>query len=169
MGLDVDIDVALTAGRHGLPSRASFRRWVEAAAGACGIEQGEVAIRVVDLAEGAELNRQWRGREGATNVLSFPAGDMPEVPGLVPHLGDLVLCAPVVRDEARAQRKPVTGHWAHLVVHGTLHLFGHDHAHPAEAECMEALEVRLLGGLGIADPYQPRPASAAARRLPNHE
>lgn len=169
MGLAVDIDVAVTAGRSGLPARARFRHWVEIAATACGVAEGEVAIRVVDRPEGALLNGRWRGRDGATNVLSFPAGDMPAVAGLTPHLGDLVLCAPVVREEARLQGKPMAEHWAHLVVHGTLHLLGHDHECAVEAERMETLERRLLAGLGIADPYQPRQASPASRRALNHE
>ncbi len=169
MGLAVDIEMAVTAGRRGLPTRRCFRHWVALAAAACGVDHGEVAIRVVDEPEGAALNGQWRGRQGATNVLSFPAGEMPAVAGLTPHLGDLVLCAPVVCEEARAQGKPVAEHWAHLVVHGTLHLLGHDHERPADAERMETLEVRLLGGLGIADPYQQRLASPLARRSANHE
>jgi probable rRNA maturation factor len=109
-------------------------------------------LRIVDEPEGAELNQAWRNRSAATNVLSFPA-ELPENPALR-VLGDLVLCAPVVRREARAQGKPQAAHWAHLVIHGTLHLLGYDHTVESEAEVMEALECAVLAGLGFPDPYQ---------------
>jgi probable rRNA maturation factor len=110
-----------------------------------------VAIRIVDADEGQALNLQYRGRDYATNVLSFPA-DLP--PGVnLPLIGDLVICAPVVAREAAEQGKKPTDHWAHMTVHGTLHLLGYDHMEDAEAEAMEALETRILAGLGIADPY----------------
>jgi probable rRNA maturation factor len=111
----------------------------------------EVAIRIVDADEGRALNLQYRGRDYATNVLSFPA-DLP--PGLnLPLIGDLVICAPVVAREAAEQGKKPADHWAHLTIHGTLHLLGYDHIEEAEAEAMEGLETRVLAGLGIADPY----------------
>lgn len=109
-------------------------------------------LRIVDEAEGAELNQAWRKRGAATNVLSFPA-DLLENPAFR-VLGDLVLCAPVVRREARAQGKRQAAHWAHLVIHGTLHLLGYDHVVKTEAEAMEALECSVLAGLGFPDPYQ---------------
>ncbi len=148
--------VALTVGyavpRAGLPSSTSFRRWVEAALrGAKRRKSAELAIRIVDAEEGRALNRDYRGKDYATNVLSFPV-ELP--PGVVlPLIGDLAICAPVVLREATEQGKLPRDHWAHLTIHGVLHLLGHDHIEDAEAEAMEALETRILAGLGIADPY----------------
>ncbi|KJV30941.1 rRNA maturation RNase YbeY [Luteibacter yeojuensis] len=149
--LDVAVGYA-TASRKGIPAPASFRHWVEAALkGARRRKATEVAIRIVDAAEGQALNLQYRGRDYATNVLSFEA-DLP--PGIaLPLIGDLVICAPVVAREAAEQGKKPNDHWAHLTIHGTLHLLGFDHIEDAEAEAMEALETRILAGLGIADPY----------------
>ena len=110
-----------------------------------------MTIRIVDEAESAMLNQQYRQKSGATNVLSFPA-DLPEEVDL-PLLGDLVICAQLVKSEASAQAKPVKAHWAHLVIHGTLHLLGYDHLDEAEAVQMESLETKLLARLGFADPY----------------
>src|SRR5690606_39092590 len=150
--LDVAVGYALP--RRGLPAAVSFRKWV-AAALAGRIREADLAIRLVDAKEGRALNRHYRGKDYATNVLSFPA-DLPE--GLpegvrLPLLGDLVLCAPVVEREAREQGKPLAAHYAHLTVHGTLHLLGWDHADDVEAEAMERLEREILAGLGIDDPY----------------
>ncbi|WP_049621755.1 rRNA maturation RNase YbeY [Frateuria defendens] len=138
--------------RAGLPAAASFRRWAEAALrGAKRRRPAELSIRLVDAEEGRELNRAYRGKDYATNVLSFPA-ELP--PGVkLPLIGDLAICAPVVAREAAEQGKPARHHWAHLTVHGVLHLLGYDHIVEAEAEAMEALETRILAGLGIADPY----------------
>ena len=135
-----------------VPPPASIRRWVRAAAagkGAC-----EVTVRVVDAAESAALNLRYRKKPGATNVLSFPAGDTAPVPGEVPSLGDVVICAPVLEREARAQGKTAEAHWAHIVAHGTLHLLGYDHATGAEAEIMERRERELLAEFGFPDPYR---------------
>ena len=150
--LEVAVGYA-TASRKGVPAAASFRRWVEAALkGARRRKAAEVAIRIVDTDEGLALNRQYRGRDYATNVLSFPA-ELP--PGVdLPLLGDLVICAPVVNREAAEQGKKPVDHLAHMTVHGTLHLLGYDHIEDAEAEAMESLETRILAGLGISDPYQ---------------
>ena len=138
--------------RAGLPSSTSFRRWVEAALhGAKRRKPAELSIRVVDADEGRALNRDYRGKDYATNVLSFPA-ELP--PGMnLPLIGDLAICAPVVAREAAEQGKPAHHHWAHLTIHGTLHLLGYDHVEDAEAEAMEALEKRILAKLGIDDPY----------------
>jgi probable rRNA maturation factor len=146
--LDVSVGYALP--RAGLPSAVSFRKWV-AAALAGRIREADLAIRVVDAREGRALNRHYRGKDYATNVLSFPA-DLPEGVKL-PLLGDLVICAPVVEREAREQNKPLNAHYAHLTVHGVLHLLGWDHEDEREAECMEQLEREILASLGIADPY----------------
>ena len=120
------------------------------------MRQADLAIRLVDSKEGRSFNRHYRGKDYATNVLSFPA-ELPE--GLpegvrLPLLGDLVICAPVVAKEAREQGKPLAAHYAHLTVHGTLHLLGWNHEDDTEAECMEGLEREILAGMGIDDPYQ---------------
>lgn len=139
--------------RAGVPAPASFRRWVEAAlAGARHRQSAELAIRIVGTREGRTLNRSYRGKDYATNVLSFPV-DLP--PGVrLPLLGDIAICAPVVNRESREQGKLAAHHWAHLTVHGVLHLLGYDHIAETDAERMETLETRVLKGLGIADPYQ---------------
>ncbi len=142
--------------RHaGAPSRAQLARWVTAAAPDA---RGEVTVRITDADESRALNRDWRGRDHATNVLSFPAGELPaDIPDA--PFGDLVLCADVIAREAREQGKDETAHWAHMVVHGVLHLLGHDHQSAAEADTMEALEVRVLASLGWSDPYALLPAT----------
>ena len=138
--------------RAGLPSAPSFRRWVAAALhGARRRKPAALAIRIVDADEGRALNRDYRGKDYATNVLSFPA-ELP--PGLrLPLIGDLAICAPVVLREASEQGKPARDHGAHLTVHGVLHLLGYDHVDDRDAEAMEALETRILASLGIAAPY----------------
>ena len=155
--LDVGVSYALP--RAGLPAAASFRKWV-AAALAGRIREADLAIRLVDADEGQALNRHYRGKDYATNVLSFPA-EVPEgLPKNVkfPLLGDLVICAPVVAREAAEQGKALKDHYAHLTVHGVLHLMGYDHIDEAEAEAMEALEIRILNQLGYADPYLEDPS-----------
>ena len=152
--LDVSVGYALP--RAGLPAAVSFRKWVAAALEGR-IREADLAIRIVDAREGRALNRHYRGKDYATNVLSFPA-DAAEGVKLpkgvkMPLLGDLVICAPVVAREAKEQRKPLAAHYAHLTVHGTLHLLGWDHEDAREAECMERLEREILAGLGVADPY----------------
>ena len=148
----VTLAVGYAVPRAGLPAPASFRRWVEAALrGAKRRKGAELAIRIVDADEGRTLNRDYRGKDYATNVLSFPA-ELP--PGMhLPLLGDLVICAPVVAREAKEQKKPLAAHYAHMTVHGALHLLGWDHEDDKEAECMEQLEREILAELGIADPY----------------
>ncbi|MFP5374804.1 MAG: rRNA maturation RNase YbeY [Gammaproteobacteria bacterium] len=151
------LEVAVSYGlpRAGLPAAASFRRWVAAALDGR-IRQADLAIRIVDAREGRALNRHYRGRDQATNVLSFPAELPAGLPKGVtlPVLGDLVLCAPVIAREAREQGKPLNAHYAHLTVHGALHLLGWNHADDTEAECMEQLEREILAGLGVDDPYR---------------
>lgn len=148
----LELAVRYGVGRAGLPAPASFRHWAEAALrGARRRQPAELSIRIVGLAEGTELNRTFRGRDYATNVLSFPADPPPGVRWAL--LGDLAICAPVVLREAAEQGKPAAAHWAHLTVHGVLHLLGYDHVVDREAAAMEALETRILAGLGIADPY----------------
>ena len=146
----VALDVQYATGADGLPSAADFQRWAQAALdGRYGA--AELVVRIVDAAEGRELNRRYRGIDRPTNVLSFPFEAPPGV--VVDHLGDLVICAPVVQREAREQGKPEAAHWAHLTVHGVLHLLGYDHQDEAQAQEMEAMEKRILETLGYGDPY----------------
>lgn len=154
--VSLDVSVSYATPRKGLPSATSFRKWVAAALDTR-IREADLAVRIVGSREGRALNRHYRGRDHATNVLSFPA-EMAEGVKLpkgvrMPLLGDLVLCAPVIAREAREQKKPLAEHYAHLTVHGALHLLGWNHEDPRDAECMEALEREILAGLGIEDPY----------------
>ena len=150
--LELDVQWALppAATSLDLPSYRQLSDWAQAAlAELTGMV--ELTIRVVGETESAELNLAYRGKSGPTNVLSFPF----TAPGCVDSmlLGDLLICAPVVAAEALAQNKSITAHWAHMVVHGCLHLQGYDHQNEAEAEVMETLEARILTALGYADPY----------------
>lgn len=153
MTVVVDVQFALDGAAEAeiaSPSPQDFDHWVAAAlAGRCAA--GELTIRIVGMAEGAALNETYRHRSGPTNVLSFPFENAPEME--LPLLGDLVICAPVVMREAQEQHKTPRAHWAHLTVHGTLHLLGYDHQEAKDAEIMERLESAILAGLGYADPY----------------
>ena len=152
MALELSVQRSSESGN--IPQDAQFRAWAEAAlAGRVG--EFSLAIRIADEDVARRFNRDYRGKDHATNVLSFPA-DLPE--GLpeelrASQLGDLLICAPVVAHEAERQGKPEADHWAHLVVHGLLHLLGYDHQNDQEAAAMEALEKDILAGLGIPDPY----------------
>jgi probable rRNA maturation factor len=152
--MQVAVQVSRAAGLSaaGIPRGDSFRTWAAAALRVARRRRDSaLAIHLVAIDEGRALNLQYRERDYATNVLSFPA-DLP--PGLrLPQLGDLVICAPVVAREAAEQGKPLRHHYAHMTVHGVLHLLGYDHLVDAEAEQMEARERRALAGLGIPDPY----------------
>ena len=151
--IQLEVSVSYGLPRAGLPSAASFKRW---AAAACEgrIMKADLAIRLVDSKEGTSLNRHYRGKDCATNVLSFPV-EMPTGVDLpMPLLGDLVLCAPVVAREAKEQKKPLAAHYAHLTVHGVLHLLGLDHEDEREAQAMELLEREILAGLGYDNPYE---------------
>ena len=148
--IHLDVAVNYAAPRAGVPAAVSFRKWVAAALKGR-IREADLAIRIVDEREGQALNRHYRGKDYATNVLSFPA-ELPEGVKL-PLLGDRVICAPVVAREAAEQGKPVAAHYAHLTVHGVLHLLGWDHEHDKDAEAMEQLEREVLAELGLPDPY----------------
>jgi probable rRNA maturation factor len=149
----IQVHVEDASGVTGVPSTADFVRWAQAAL-AGRRSEGALAIRVVGEAESAELNGRYRKKSGATNVLSFPAELPPGMPPLT--IGDLVICAPVVRREAQEQGKPLDVHWAHMVVHGCLHLLGFDHEDETAAAEMEPLEADILRQMGYPDPYAPR-------------
>ena len=150
MSVDLELNLQVAADAEGLPSEAQLAQWA-AAALAGHREEAELSVRIVDEAEGRELNHRYRGKDYATNVLSFPV-ELPEGVAL-PLLGDLVICAPVVSREATEQGKAPEAHWAHLTVHGVLHLLGYDHIEDEDAEVMEGLEREILAGLGYPDPY----------------
>ena len=143
----LNLSVQYACNREGLPCRDDFRAWARAALNVDGMKGGQVTIRLVEADEGQELNRDYRGKDYATNVLSFPYEYEPVV------MGDLVICHAVVAREAAEQGKPLAAHYAHLVVHGMLHLQGYDHEEEAAAEHMEARERDILAGLGYPDPY----------------
>jgi probable rRNA maturation factor len=147
--LDLEIQYPET-GPSGLPDKAAFSRWVRAALGerATGL-----TLRLAPAAEMAALNQQYRGKAYATNVLSFPL-EFPLESG-IPYIGDIVICPEVVAREAAEQGKPLEAHYAHLTVHGVLHLLGYDHETEEEAVEMETLETHILARLGYPDPYQP--------------
>ncbi|PYG96640.1 rRNA maturation RNase YbeY, partial [Arthrobacter stackebrandtii] len=146
--LELDIQRATDAAA---PDDAAFRRWCELALRQRSADS-EMTIRLVEDAEGRELNHTYRHKDYATNVLSFPA-DVPDDLLDIPLLGDLVICVAVVEREAAEQGKSLEAHWAHLVIHGCLHLLGYDHIDDEEAEEMEGLERELLAELGHPDPY----------------
>lgn len=145
------VDVMNNSASTQLPNDDALIQWATAAVGAHRSE-AEISLLIVDEEEGAALNEQWRGKVGPTNVLSFPSDLPPELE--LPLLGDLIVCAPVVEREAQEQGKTLESHWAHMIIHGTLHLLGYDHIDEEEAEQMEALETQVLASLGYADPYQ---------------
>ncbi len=134
------------------PPRADIAAWANSALGRKGAGR-ELGVRVVGPGESRRLNARYRGRDKPTNVLSFPAPELPAGSDQLP-LGDLVICPDVLRAEAREQHKSLRAHWAHLVVHGTLHLIGYDHLHPAEAGRMERREISVLRRLGFPNPYR---------------
>jgi len=145
--LDVDVQYEIDA--PDLPNVEQFKTWARASA--LDLKPTEVVVRVVGEAESARLNERYRRQRGSTNVLSFPFETPPQVDtGL---LGDLVICAPVIAREAREQGRSELSHWAHMVVHGMLHLQGYDHQTEAQAEAMEVLEINIMARLGYANPY----------------
>jgi len=153
--MTVQVDVQNATDDDTAPETAEVESWVARTVSAAGVDRPmEVSVRIVDAGEIHALNREYRGKDKPTNVLSFPAGEVDGLPADVPRpLGDIVICAEVVRTEAAEQGKDVANHWAHMLVHGTLHLLGHDHETDAEAVEMEALEARILAHFGVRDPY----------------
>lgn len=145
----VDLQIA-TENLEGLPTEDQIVQWATAAVQPEG-DEVEMTVRIVDEAESHELNLTYRGKDRPTNVLSFPFECPDEVE--LPLLGDLVICRQIVEREAAEQEKPLMAHWAHMVVHGSLHLLGYDHIEDDEAEEMESLETQIMQGLGFDDPY----------------
>ncbi|MBK8640471.1 MAG: rRNA maturation RNase YbeY [Chromatiaceae bacterium] len=151
MKIKLAIQRASTASR--VPAKAEVKRWVAVALKGRR-KQARLSLRILDEAESAALNLRYRGKAGPTNVLSFPFEPPPGLPDPQPFMGDLAICAPVVEREAVEQGKSLEAHWAHMIVHGILHLLGHDHLDEGEAQEMEALETRILEELGFPAPYE---------------
>jgi len=150
--MNVTIDLLNASGVRPIPLKRQFKHWAMAAMNSIEstLPRCQLSIRVVDETEMAALNSQYRHKQGPTNILSFPVpAGMPET-----QLGDLAICAPVVEREAKEQRKTSDAHWAHMTVHGVLHLCGYDHEVEPEAVAMETLETSILQQLGYQDPYQ---------------
>lgn len=145
------LDLQIIIENDHLPSQDNFELWVETALRNI-MSEAELTIRIVDEAESQQLNRDYRGKDKPTNVLSFPFEAPAEID--IPLLGDLIICAPVVEQEAKLQNKSLQAHWAHMVVHGCLHLLGYDHIDDEEAEEMESLETQLIEKLGYNNPYK---------------
>lgn len=145
------IDIEINSTSEKIPDAKNIEQWISAALQSDELIDAEVSVYIVDENESQTLNSQYRGKDKPTNVLSFPA-DIPEEVG-VPLLGDLVICAPVVAREAEEQGKSLNAHWAHMLVHGTLHLLGYDHAKDDEAEAMESLETELITKMNFPAPY----------------
>lgn len=150
---NIVVDIQQASGDSScLPTRAQWLSWVSAAV-ADRFDRVELTIRLVDEPEMVDLNQRYRHKQGVTNILAFPCELPAGVELAVPFLGDLVICVPCVLNEARAQHKTIEAHFAHLVVHGCLHLLGFDHETLSDAQVMEAHEIRLLSTLGITNPY----------------
>ncbi len=164
----LQLDVQHAVSREGVPGVKRLTLWAQAAyeehhaAHAMHAGKGrkrvvppvQVSLRIVGAAESRKLNRQWRDEDHATNVLSFPAGEMPEIDGEAASLGDLVVCVPIVRREAREQGIALDAHWAHMMIHGVLHLLGYDHEDARDAQVMEACEAAILEQFGFDNPYE---------------
>lgn len=154
MSSNISVDVQFASEAPGVPAAEDIESWITSAvSGRCDGVDIEVSVRVVDEAEGRQLNRDFRGKDDATNVLSFPSDSDVSPPGAPHPLGDIVICGPVVGREAVEQGKALADHWAHMLVHGALHLLGYDHEAERDAERMEALEKEILAAHGVADPY----------------
>ncbi|AZG74441.1 rRNA maturation RNase YbeY [Shewanella livingstonensis] len=149
--ISLDLDLQIAVDNVNLPTQTQFETWVRTAIGQT-MPIVELTIRIVEVVESQQLNLTYRGKDKPTNVLSFPFEAPPEVE--LPLLGDLVICAQVVEQEAIEQNKPLNAHWAHMVIHGCLHLLGYDHIIDQEADEMESLETQLVEGLGFTNPYK---------------
>lgn len=158
-GVQVDVQIAVDGvAQQRVPDVAAIQKWASAAVKEAGADQPDIqmTVRIVEVDEITQLNEQYRQKTGATNVLSFPFEWPPEVPEEArdANLGDLVICAAVVEQEAEAQHKTAEAHWAHMIVHGTLHLLGYDHLTDDEALQMEMKEIVILDSFGYANPYE---------------
>lgn len=151
--MTLEVDVQIASEDDDLPDPERLRIWANAAVAEFH-DDSELTIRIVDEEEGAHLNSTYRNNAGATNVLTFPFESPPGVS--LPLLGDVVICAPVVKREAMEQSKQLQSHWAHMVVHGVLHLLGYDHIDSGDAQEMETMETRVLNSLGFDNPYNSR-------------
>ena len=149
MSIELDLQLAVET-ELGLPQADQVQRWLEAAILPIK-DEAEVTVRIVDSEESQSLNRDYRGKDKPTNVLSFPFEAPPGIE--ISLLGDLVICRQVVEKEADEQQKPLISHWAHMVVHGSLHLLGYDHIEDDDAEVMESLESKIMQEMGFDDPY----------------
>ena len=147
--MTIDLDVQVVSKKAGIPKEAEFQYWANAVPS---VEKTSACLRVVDEPEAKTLNKEYRHINKATNVLSFPAELPVELD--IKFLGDIVICAPVVDREAQEQSKKLSEHWAHLLVHGVLHLQGYDHQGEFEADEMESLEIKILQTLNITNPYE---------------
>lgn len=147
------IDIQLVAANALVPKKFLLRKWAKTALRQH-LASAEVTIRIVDIAEMTVLNSTYRRKQGPTNVLSFPLFLPDGIAFDHPPLGDIVICAPVVNNEAREQQKTLEAHWAHMIVHGIYHLLGYDHETEREAEIMEELEIQIMEKLGFENPYQ---------------
>lgn len=149
--ITADIDIQYASKAADLPNEDMIHRWVNAALQSIDEQNPELTIRIVDEVEAQQLNEKWRQRSYPTNVLSFPFESPPEIN--IPLLGDIVICAAVVKREAAEQQKSVESHWAHMIIHGCLHLLGYDHISDSDANIMENLEIDILHSLGYSNPY----------------
>ena len=160
MSGDIQVDVQVAANVSNVPTDSDIRNWLEQVIAQVGNDTSrsiEISVKIVDEVEGRALNRQFRQKDSATNVLSFPLldADLPELPAELPlAMGDIVICASVVAREASEQGKNSSDHWAHMLVHGALHLFGYDHETESQAQEMEMLEARILAVGGVENPYE---------------
>ena len=151
--MSIDVNVQYAVPKPGLPAATEIESWACAALTQAKREHAALTVRIVDEQESADLNQTFRQRSGPTNVLSFPFAAPAQVASARDYLGDLVICAPVVVSEASEQHKDISAHWAHMVVHGSLHLLGYDHLSDEQAHEMEALETKILADIGYPDPY----------------
>jgi probable rRNA maturation factor len=145
------VDIQIESQSHSLPTREQFQSWVDTIL-KNSEEDSEIVIRIVDEPEMIQFNKQYRQKKGTTNILSFPFDAPDEIESIL--LGDLLICAPVIEQEAQLQNKKREHHWAHMIIHGILHLLGYDHIDDDEAKEMEALEIKMLSAIDIANPYQ---------------
>ena len=149
--MTIILDIQSASSSEDVPDDQSIKRWVSAALDSK-TGDTELSVRIVDEDEGKALNETYRGVSGPTNVLSFPFDE--KTPEPLPLIGDIVVCAPVVVREAKQQNKALNAHWAHMIIHGVLHLLGYDHQNDSEAAIMEALETEIMQKLGFPPPYK---------------